>query len=56
MIGIASHELERTYENQNSQVDIPKDHKGPFQVVMGLQVNGESNNGAIDNKEPNNYT
>ena len=28
MNGIANHELERTCENQNSQVDIPKDREG----------------------------
>ena len=28
MNGIANHELERTWGNQNSQVDIPKDREG----------------------------
>ena len=28
MNGIANNELEITFENQNSQMDIPKDHEG----------------------------
>ena len=35
------------------KMDIPEDREGLSMVVTGPQVNGDSKNGAIDNKEPN---
>ena len=34
-------------------MDIPEDREGLSMVVMGPQVNDDSKNRAIDNKEPN---